>query len=54
MCLAEQLFLEEGWKRGRTLGRDPGGLAMRRTEAALSLRVPGGQAAVLDMLIPLK
>lgn len=53
MCLAEQLFFSARWKRGRTLGRDPCGLAMRRTEAALSPGVPGGQAVVLDMLIPL-
>lgn len=51
MCLAEQLFVSERWTRGRTAGRDPCGGAMRRTEAALSPGVPGGQAVVLDMLI---
>lgn len=39
------------WKRGRTLGHDPCGGALRRTEAALSLGVTGGQAVVVDSLI---
>lgn len=42
------------WKRGRTLGRDPSGGAMRWTEAALSPGMPGGQAVALDMVILLK
>lgn len=43
------------WKRReRALGRDPGGGALRRTEAVLSSGVPGGQAGVLDMLILLE
>lgn len=48
MCLAEQLLFSGG---GGSLGRDPCGGAMRRTEAALSPGVPAGQAVVLDMLI---
>lgn len=39
------------WKRGRTLGHDPCGGALRRTEAALSPGVTGGQAVVVDSLI---
>lgn len=54
MCLAEQLFFSVCRKRGRTLGCDPGGGAAWRTEAALSLGVPGGDAGVLNMQIVLE
>lgn len=39
---------------GRTSGRDPCGLAVQRTEAALWPGAPGGQPAASDLLILLK
>lgn len=53
MCLAEQLFFSEQWKRGRALGRDPCEGTMQRTEAALSSGATG-QTVDLHMLILVK